>query len=152
MNMTLLLVAGGIVFLFGLLQWARSGALLWDIHQLLKFSQPSSTAQTEMDRKEVAREKESLQKTVQNMERSMDVFLKSSLKILGILALCVWIFVVAVVVMDMLNLDWLDMHGFSSNRVLGAPSARSSFNSGSTGSAGRDRSTMLRHLGSGIRR
>ena len=162
MNFIFLLVAGGIVFLFGLVQWARSGALLWDIHRLLKpglQSGTADTARTAMDRKEIAREKESLQKSIQKMESMMDSLLKSSFQAMAVLGLLVWLLVAAVVVMDMFNLDWRDRLAFfspnRSNRVVGSPAARAGFNSGSparNATGNRSRTETLRQLGSNIRR
>jgi xanthine/uracil/vitamin C permease (AzgA family) len=139
--MTILLAVVGIVFLFGLIQWARSGAVLWDIHEILKHRHGVSPAATEKERQS---EKEALQKSIKHLETTMDGFLRSSFKILGALALCVWVFVVFTVVVDMLGLNWLDRMGyFSSNRITGNPSVRSApgrftpSNTANRGSGGR---------------
>ena len=160
MNMTFWLIIGGVVFLFGLIQWARSGALFLDILHLTKHKdQPSEdAAQTLMDKKEMAREKESLKKSVQNMEKVMDNLLKSSFMVMAILGLCVWFVVVAVVVMDMMDFDWQDRLGFlstnRSHRALGSPTTRAGFNSGTRSTTGgnRSRTDTIRQLGSGMRR
>ena len=160
--MMFLLVVVGIVFLFGLLQWARSGAVLWDIHSLLKRGSDlsSDAANTrETGRDETARRKESLNNTVQRMETTMDGLLRSSFRILGVLALCVWAFVTLSLIVDMLGLNWLDRLSFSSNRVIGNPTVRSGRSSsgfsftGAGGSGGaRGRGDTVRSMGSGLRR
>ena len=154
--MTFLLAIVGVIFLIGLVQWARSGAILWDIHQLLKHRHSLSTdttATTEMDRREKLSPGETLQKSIQHMEITMESFLRSSIKVLSVLALCVWIFVMISVVVDMLGLDWLDRLSFSTNRLIGSPTARanrSAFNYNRAGGA--SRGNTLRGIGSGLRR
>jgi hypothetical protein len=118
-----LLVIVSVVFLFGLVQWARGGAGLWDIHRLLRHGPPPNAAGTKETDQDAG---ESLQKSIQSMERMTDGLLRSSFKVMGILALGVWIFVVITVIVDMLGLDWLDRaSSYSSNRVVGNPQARS---------------------------
>ena len=156
--MTFLLIIAGIVFLFGLVQWARSGALLWDIHRLMHHGSTSAADGMEGGIKEEARRKESLKQSIQKMEITMDGLLRSSFKLLGVLALCVWIFVMISVVADMAGLDWLDRLSFSANRILGNPTVRASnrpagYNSNTTlrGNAGA-RNDRFRSLGAGVRR
>ena len=156
--MTFLLVIGGLVFLFGLVQWARSGALLWDVHRLLHHGPTPDTEEMEEKLGRETRKNESLKQSVQSMEMTMDGLLRSSFKMLGILALCVWIFVVLSVVTDMMGLDWLDRLSFSANRILGNPTVRAAnrpagYNSNTIlrGSA-TARNDRLRSLGSGVRR
>ena len=159
--MAFLLVIAGVVFLLGLVQWARSGAILWDVHRLLHHGAPPD-AEDKEERLRGETRKESLKKSVQSMEMTMDGLLRSSFKLLGILALCVWIFVVFSVIADMMGLDWLDRLSFSANRVLGSPTVRASNrptgfnfnrNTGTTATGGSAvRSERFRSLGSGVRR
>ena len=144
--MQFLVAVGVVVFLIGLVQWARSGAVLWDIHRLTKHGRP--TAEDPGETK--AGEKETLQKSIQRMEVTMDGLLRSSLKVLGVLALCVWVFVMITVVVDMLGLDWLDRLSFSANRMIGSPTVRAGSNRAGGGSSARG--DTLRSMGSGVRR
>ena len=130
--LTYLLLIGGVVFMFGLVQWARSGVLIWGIRHILK--RDISTF-----------EKEYL---VRSMETQMDGLLKSSFKLLGILGLCVWIFVIAAVFMDT---DWSNII-VSANRVIGNPAARASFTneSAARNAAARYRNGVLRSMGTKV--
>jgi len=131
--LTLLIVIVGIIFLFGLVQWARSGALLWDIYELLKHGHLSGAAEAGTPH-ENAR-KENVQKSIQRMEITMDRLLRSSVKVLGALAICIWLFVAVFFVADMLGLYWSDWIS-SPHRATGNPAIRSA--------AGTARSTPAR--------
>ena len=100
---------------FGLFQWARSGALFWEIHDISKHRYSSS------DAADAENKAESAQKSIQRMETTLDRLLKSSFRVMGIVALCVWFFVMFSLIMDLLGLDWI---GSSANRALGSPTAR----------------------------
>ena len=149
---TMALIIIGIIFLFGLVQWARSGAVLWNIHELTKYRHGSSSGAAdlvEMDRQERARKRETLRKSVQLMEITMDELLKSSFKVLGVVALFVWLFVAFTVFVDLLGFNWWqDRPGFSNNRVIGNPTARAWQRSGSGSGF---RSDTFRSMGSGFR-
>jgi len=149
---TFLVIVIGVVFLFGLIQWARSGAVLWDIHELTKRKQSPSpdTAETS-ERYEKAR-KEDVQKSIQRMEVTMDGLLKSSYLLVCVVALCVWIFVGFFFVMDMLEFEWTDRFYLSTHRVTGSPAVRSSAGPvRGTPIRGDARSDRLREMGAGFR-
>jgi hypothetical protein len=132
--LTFLLLTGGVIFMFGLIQWARSGVLLWDARQIF--------------RRDISiYEKKSL---IRNMETQTDGLLKSSFKLFGALGICVWIFVIATVVMDT---NWSNII-VPANRVIGNPAARASFNNDSPAriAAGRYRNSILRSMGAKINR
>ncbi|MDR3265222.1 MAG: hypothetical protein LBT15_04325 [Synergistaceae bacterium] len=147
----LILVICGAVFLFGLVQWARGGAILWDI---VRFSRrrpgggKNGAADTDEEKK--AAEIRSA-KAMRDMERMVDGLLRSSFRVLGVLALFVWLFVAASVVIDALGLDWLDNLSFRANRLWGDPTVRSGYATQS-GGAPRGNGNILRSLGSGLRR
>ncbi len=69
-----------------------------------------------------------------------------ALRLLGVLAVCVWLFVTVTVVVDMLGLDWLDRLSTTANRFLGTPSDRSVTRGAAV------RNSTLRSIGSGFRR
>jgi len=149
--MQLILVIVSIVFLFGLIQWARSGAVLWDILRLSRYGAPGAANTAETEETEKPDGKDLLLKSIKKMETTMDGLLLSSFKVLGILALGVWVFVVASVVMDMFGLNWTNRLSFSGNRVVGNPTVRAGYNNSRSENSGR-RNEALRTMGSSMRR
>jgi xanthine/uracil/vitamin C permease (AzgA family) len=130
----LVLAACGAVFLFGLVQWARSGAVLWDIFRLVRSTQ-------------TLKEKQAAAERVKNMESLMERLLRSSFRVLGALAAIVWLFVVASVIVDALGLDWLDNVSFQTHRLFGDPTVRAAGNRSQIGRGG-----TLQLLGSGLKK
>ena len=125
--MSFLLIIGGIIFLFGLVQWARSGVILWDLHEFLKRDLLLGVSTDE----KTTEKKKSMQRIIRKMETKIDGLLKSSFNLVAVLALCVWLFVIAFVTMDMLGIDWSNRTS-RSNQVLGSPTARAGLNNAST--------------------
>ncbi len=147
----LLIIAFGSAFLFGLVQWARSGAILWDV---VKFSGPKlrrsrKTDEDEESGEESGEESRREKEALRELESMADRLLRSSFRVLGILALCVWLFVIASVVFDLLGLDWADRLSFHANRLWGDPSVRSVR---SASQSGTNSNSVLRSLGSGLRK
>ena len=140
----LILVVCAMFFLFGLVQWARGGAILWEIAHS---SKPKKRASDDLSLEPQVDEAQRM-RSVKDLESMTDRLLKSSFRIIGVLALCVWVFVVVTVVLDMLGLDWLDNLDFRANRFWGNPPERSV----ATGPARLNRNNILRSLGSGVRR
>jgi len=119
-----LVMSLGIIFMFGLVLWARSGAALWEINELLRSKRVLLSAGGKMkmgEHDDIINIKKNIQKTIQRREITMDSLLMSSFKILGLLAICVWIFVAFSFVMDSLGDNWADKLGFSSHRISGSP-------------------------------
>ncbi|MDR1732301.1 MAG: hypothetical protein LBR61_09455 [Synergistaceae bacterium] len=144
----LILVTVALFFVFGLVQWARGGAALWDVIRLSRFKPAVDEEKDEEDRqKEEARRRS----TLREMERLTDRMLRSSFKVLGILALCIWFFVVASVIIDALGLDWLDSLSFQANRIWGDPATRATSNTSQTSNSS-NRTNILRSIRSGLRR
>lgn len=85
------------VFLIGLLQWARSGASLWRIRTLRR-------SERHLDRKE----RERAEGEIRQLERATDRALRTSFKVLGVLAVLMWAFLGATIVFDLLGLGWTD--------------------------------------------
>ena len=141
----LLLVVFVVAFLFGLVQWARGGALLWDIVRRTPPKGPAGNDASDGDlQKAKLREKE----TLQDLESVADRLLRSSLRVLGILALSVWLFIIASVVLDVLGFDWMERLSFRTNQMWGDPTTRSGARSPQSGAG---RGHVLRSLGSGLR-
>ncbi|MDR1873481.1 MAG: hypothetical protein LBQ90_00500 [Synergistaceae bacterium] len=149
----LILVACVMAFLFGLVQWARGGAVLWDVIRLSRrktVPDESGSEKTEEERQKAAAR---ARRMLRDLENLTDRLLRSSFRVLGILALCVWLFVVVSVVVDVLGLDWLDNLSFRANRLWGDPYMRATYNdSQSRGAQGGTRGTILRSISSGLRR
>ena len=144
-------VVSVIFFLYGLVQWARGGAALWELRQISR-GRKNATAddsETEEAPDSEIRGGPRRQTSARDLEKLTDVLLRSSFRVIGILAICVWVFVVFSVVVDMLGLDWLDNLSFRANRFWGNPAVRA----GTSGSGGgNSRNNILRSLGSGVRR
>jgi len=148
--LAILIVIVGVIFLFGLVQWARSGALLWGIYELLHGHPSSGAAEAEKPHQDTR--KEEIQKSIRHMELTMDSLLRSSVKVLGFLAICVWLFVAFSFITDMLDLYWTDRIS-SPNRAIGNPAARSAGNVNRSAPArGNVRNDRMRELGSSFRR
>jgi len=142
---TVLIIIGGIIFLFGLVQWARSGALLLDIYELMRSSSSPAT--------DDGTQKENISKSIKRMEGSMDTLMRSSIRVLGAVAICVWLFVAASFVMDIFGFDWMDrLTSVSSNRIAGNPAVRSTGGARSTPARSDVRNDRLREMGSVFRR
>lgn len=142
----LLIVAFGAAFLFGLVQWARGGAILWDV---IRFSRRRPQRSPKTDEEEgAAGEEKREEETLRELESMTDRLLRSSFRVLGILALCVWLFVIATIVSDILGLGWMDRLSFQTNRLWGDPTVRAGARSSQSG----NRNSVLRSLGSGLRK
>ena len=91
---TFLAFAALTVFLLGLVQWARSGAGIWRIRSIRRSEGTLSTA-----------EKREAEAEVQRLERSTDRLLLMSLKLVGVVALLVWVVLGVSMVIDALGLN-----------------------------------------------
>jgi hypothetical protein len=120
----LILVVCAAVFLFGLVQWARGGATLWEVFHLVR-NKPENAKDTD-EEKRAAEIRTKM--VIRDLETMTDSLLRSSFRVLGFLALAVWLFVIASVIIDAMGLDWLDGLSFQSNRLWGDPYARSNNN------------------------
>ena len=125
--LTLIVLICVVLFLFGLVQWARGGAVLWEVFR---------TSKTDRD---------SAHKELESMA---DELLKSSFRIVGVLGLCVLAFIMVTIVIDLLQLDWLDKLSFRANRFWGNPAARSTVSETSR----TNRDDIWRSMGSRMRR
>jgi len=92
----LLIIVSLAIFLFGLIQWARGGAALWSLRSLKKDTQSSNP---------IRRNRKSAE--IHSAEEMADRFLRSSFKLLGILAIGMWLFLGVTVLLDLLGIDWI---------------------------------------------
>ncbi|MBR1671911.1 MAG: hypothetical protein IJ702_03195 [Fretibacterium sp.] len=133
---TFLAFAALTVFLLGLVQWARSGAGIWRIRSIRRSEGTLSTA-----------EKREAEAEVQRLERSTDRLLLMSLKLVGVVALLVWVVLGVSMVIDALGLnDWMNDLSMRAHRYwsTGVPDR------GSHSSV--ERQNMLRNIGAGLRK
>ena len=126
------------IFLLGLFQWARSGAGIWRIFSLQREHKADPLGSAE--RKEAEAE-------VKRLERATDRTLLISFKLIGILALLLWLALAASVVIDAFGLnDWLNEMSMSAHRY---------WSSGVTDrgpQSSKERQNMLRNIGAGLRK
>ena len=139
--MTILWIVCTVVFIFGLIQWARSGAVLWDIFHIEENKDPEDLAGKQ--RKELA---------IQRMERDSDALLRSSFRIIGVLALATWVFLTLTVVFDSLGIDLIDRLSFKARSFWGSPVVRAGNTNTSAAAGGNRREDLLKSLGGGLRR
>ena len=118
-----LALIGMTVFIFGLLNWAQSGATLWQIFRL-KWKNRF--------RRLRPLEREDLENEIKNLERSTDRYLLASLRIICMLAVLTWVFLAVTVVLRSMGINWLDnvsaqarsyWSGVSLSRLKDDPSA-----------------------------
>ena len=134
---TVLVFAALTVFLFGLWQWARSGAGIWRIRTLRREEENLSAA-----------EKREAEAEVRQLERSTDRALLLSFKLIGIVSLLVWLVLgVSMVILAFGLNDWLNDLSMRAQRYWstgGAPDR------GPHSSV--QRQNMLRNIGAGLRK
>lgn len=98
-------VLGLAIFLVGLVQWARGGAALWSILRLKKDAQSAERAQSEIRR----------------AEKATDHFLRSSFRVIGILAVVMWLFLGLTLVLDLMGVNWIDRISGRARAFWGSP-------------------------------
>ncbi len=126
---TILLTVSAIVFIFGLVQWARGGAVLWDISRLKR---------TPRDKSE--------RTAVKNKQKLIDSLLQSSFKTIGFLALAMWLLLSVVMILDKLDIDiW---NSFKLHGIYGAPNVRATKITDNAGKRG----LVIKSLGEGLRK
>ena len=130
----ILVCAGLAVFIMGLMEWARGGASLWRIFSIRR-------EEYGLD----AGERRDAENEVRQLERATDRALHTSFRILGFLAIFVWLLLGVSVVLDLLGVDWSG--AFSSRAHL----YWSTNTGGEVGNAA-NRSNILRSLGSNMRK
>lgn len=127
--MTFFWIGVGIVFFgLGLWQWARGGSGLW---QILNLRRREKTLTAEERRK--------AEGAVRRLERATDRALLLSFRILGYLALVLWLILGASLLMDFLGVDWTSR--FRARQYWSADTE-----------AVPDRSAILRSIGSKLRK
>ena len=93
----LLSFIGVSVFLFGLYQWAQSGASLWQIFRLRK-----------MEKDLPAAERAQAEREVKELERNADRRISASLRIIAGLAVFVWLLLGLQMVLELFGVNMID--------------------------------------------
>lgn len=89
---------GATIFIFGLINWAQSGATLWQIiklkwHMRFRRLRPSEKLEAEDE--------------IRRLEHSTDRYLLASLRIIGLLAIVTWVFLATTVILNAMGIDWI---------------------------------------------
>ena len=127
--MTFVWLGAGIVFFgLGLWQWARGGSGLWQILNLRR-REKTLTAEERLE----------AEGTVHRLERATDRALLLSFRILGYLAIVLWLMLGASLLMDFLGGDWTSR--FRARQYWNADTE-----------AVPDRNVILRSIGSKLRK
>ena len=98
------------LFLFGLVQWARSGASLWTLLRLKRGGRPSSPSERIREESEIHR-----------AEKLTDQLLRSSFRVICVLALGMWLALGIVVLLDLMGIDWIDRLSTRARTFWGSP-------------------------------
>lgn len=85
------------IFIFGLMNWARGGAGIFQIFRLKR--RESSLTEEE----KIAAERE-----VKRLERLADNSLRASFRIIGVLAIFIWLFLAITVIFNALGINWVN--------------------------------------------
>lgn len=95
----LLVTISMIALLFGLIQWARSGTVLWTIFSLKK--------KEKIIRSTSVLTKTKINDAIRDAESLTDDLLQLSFRVLGILALAMWIFLTITIILDFMGINWM---------------------------------------------
>ena len=124
------------IALLGLLQWARSGAGLWESASLRRRKES-----LEYEERQVAEAK------IERLDRETDRRLKTSFKIFASLMVAAWLALGAIIV-----LRFLGMEGWLKNRLAHVSSRAHSYWSGGNPQSTPERRQKLREMGAGLRK
>ena len=106
----LLIIVSLAIFLFGLIQWARGGAALWSLLRLKREARPSNPLKRAWESAEIRR-----------AEKATDQLLRSSFRVIGILAIGMWLFLGLTVLLDLLGVDWVSRISARAQTFWGSP-------------------------------
>ena len=121
------------VFLFGLYQWAKGGATLWQIFRIRK------------SEKGLPRdERKKLENQIQQLERSTDSTLRASFRLLAFLAVFLWAALGITMVLDMMGIDWVGRLTAKAQQYWSQTPANTSLT--------QNRSNVLRNMGNNLRK
>lgn len=131
----LLAFVGVTIFLLGLWQWAQGGASLWRIFRLRK------------NEKGLTREeKAQAEREVRELERTADRTITASFRIIAVLAVFVWLFLGASVLLRMFGIDMIGKLTTHARAYWAQPAVQNSQ------TMTQQRNDMLRNMGNNLRR
>lgn len=121
------------LFMFGLYQWAKGGANLWQIFRIRK----SEKGLTRDERKKLENE-------VQKLEQATDVTLRTSFRLIGFLTVFLWVVLGATIILDMMGIDWVGRLTTKAQKYWSQTQENTNLS--------QSRSNMLRSLGNNLRK
>ena len=131
----LLAFVGVTIFLLGLWQWAQGGASLWRIFRLQK------------NEKGLTREeKAQAEREVRELERTADRTITASFRIIAVLAVFVWLFLGASVLLRMFGIDMIGKLTTHAKAYWAQPAVQNAQ------TMTQQRNDMLRNMGNNLRR
>ena len=125
------------IFIFGLLNWARGGAGLFQIFKLKRRSDSMSED-----------EREAAEREVKRLERAADNSLRASFRIICALAVFIWLFLAVTVVLNMMGIDWTSEF---TSRAKAYWTGSTTNHSGHVQGSAAARNDILRGMGSGMK-
>ena len=131
----LLAFVGVTIFLLGLWQWAQGGASLWRIFRLRKNEKGLSRE-----------EKAQAEREVRELERTADRTITASFRIIAVLAVFVWLFLGASVLLRMFGIDMIGKLTTHAKAYWSQPAVQNSQ------TMTQQRNDMLRNMGNSLRR
>lgn len=125
---------GVTIFLFGLYQWALSGANLWQIFRIRRGEKGMSRD----EKKEAERE-------VKKLEENADRTISASLRIIAFLAVFVWLFLGVTMILEFFGINWVSSMYSRAKSYWTAPGMQ-------TQQSSQTRNDTLRNMGNSFRR
>lgn len=122
------------IFLIGLYQWALGGASLWQIFRIRRGEKEMSSE-----------EKKAAEREVKQLEASADRTISSSLRIIAVLAVLVWLFLGVTMILDMFGINWVSSMYTRAKTYWAAPGMESHVST-------QNRNETLRNMGNSFRR
>ncbi len=121
------------IFLFGLYQWAKGGATLFQIFRIRRQEQGLRKS-----------ERQKLEEQVQQLERATDSTLRTSFRLLGFLAVFLWVVLGATIILDMMGIDWVGRVTARAQQYWSQTQTNTSLT--------QNRSNVLRNMGNNLRK
>ncbi len=122
------------VFMFGLWSWAQSGSTLWQIFRIKRNSDFMTYD-----------EKQKAEAEIKKLETFTDRALRTSLKLIGFMALFVWLFLGVTTVLNMFGVDLIGSLTARAQKYWASPEVASK-------NAAKNRNSTLKALSSGVRK
>ena len=125
---------GATIFLFGLYQWALSGASLWQIFRIRRGEKGMSR-----------NEKKDAELEVKKLEEAADRTISASLRIIAFLAVFVWLFLGVTMILEFFGINWVSSMYSRAKSYWSAPGMQ-------TQQSTQTRNDTLRNMGNSFRR